>query len=354
MTTICRWLAQTLLLLLAAGCATQPPVKKSYLFYPPPPDEPRLQYLTGFSADSEVFGNTGFKKFIVGDAAARQVVGKPYGIASRQGKVYVCDSTLPGIILFDFQQGALVRVTPPGQGKMRVPINAALDSQGGLYVTDTGRQQVLMYGPDLAYLGALGKENEMKPCGIAVQGDKLYVTDLKNHQVRVYRLSNRELIQTLPKNPADPKAKLFSPTNVSVDKDGQVYVVDTGGFRVQIYSPEGELIRSLGGQGTGLGKFARPKGISVDREGRFYVVDAATQSIQLFDPQGHLLMYFGDPSIPGGPGATSLPAGVAVDYESASYFQKYAAPGYKIEYVIFMTNQYCDPKVAVYGFLSKQ
>src|SRR5690348_1712295 len=54
--------------------------------------------------------------------------------------------------------------------------------------------------------------------------------------------------------------------------------------------------------------------------------------------------------IPAGPGSTSLPAGVWVDYDHVKYFQQYAAPGFKVEYLIFVTNQYGDHKVSVYGF----
>jgi hypothetical protein len=45
-----------------------------------------------------------------------------------------------------------------------------------------------------------------------------------------------------------------------------------------------------------------------------------------------------------------LPAGVAVDYENARYFEKYAAPGHKLEYLILLANQYGSPKISVYGF----
>jgi hypothetical protein len=49
-----------------------------------------------------------------------------------------------------------------------------------------------------------------------------------------------------------------------------------------------------------------------------------------------------------------LPAGLCVDYENAGLFQKYAAPGFKIEYLILVTNQAGPNKVSVYGFLAKK
>jgi DNA-binding beta-propeller fold protein YncE len=236
---------------------------------------------------------------------------------------------------------------------MRTPINVDSDAQGNLYVTDTEREQVLIYGPDRTPLEPIGRKDEMKPCGLAVVGEELYITDLKHHQVRVYRLRDRALIRTIPRSDDDGKGRLYSPTNVAVDRQGRVYVADPGAFCVQVYDTEGKFLRTLGRQGIGPGRFARPRGLAVDHEGRVYIVDAATQVVQLFDNEGRLLIFFGDPTITG-PGATSLPAGVAVDYENVRYFQKFVAPGHQLEYVVLLTNQYGDPKISAYGFLRKR
>jgi hypothetical protein len=90
----------------------------------------------------------------------------------------------------------------------------------------------------------------------------------------------------------------------------------------------------------------------VDRDGRFYVVDAAAPVVQLFDADGRLLMFFGQPGSSGQAGLY-LPAGLTVDYENTGLFQKYVAPGYKIEYLILLTNQVGPQKVSVFGFLTK-
>jgi hypothetical protein len=131
-----------------------------------------------------------------------------------------------------------------------------------------------------------------------------------------------------------------------------MYVSDSGGFMIKIYSPQGEHLRTIGDLGLKPGHFALPKGIAVDKQGRIYVIDAATALAQVFDDKGQLLMYFGEPKSSGA-GAMYLPATVAVDYKNVDLYQKYAAPGYKIEYLIFVTNQAGPNKVAVYGFLRK-
>lgn len=341
-----------LLLLAVGGCATKPKATK-YLFYPPPPDEPRLQYLTGFSSEKQFFNQKGFRSFVLGAARGEKTVGKPYGIAVRPNEIVFCDSGFSGVGILKLDQQVMEQFVPPREGKMRTPINAAFDARGGLYVTDTEREQVLIYDPDLTPLQPMGRKDEMKPCGLAINGENLYVTDLKNHQVRIYHLPDRTQVRTIPRPDDDGKGKLFSPVNVAVDPQGKVYVADAGAFCVQVYDAEGRYLRSLGRQGVGPGSFARPRSLAVDREGRVYVVDAATQVVQLFDSEGHLLIFFGDPNITG-PGSTSLPAGVAVDYENVRYFEKFVAPGQKLEYVVLLSNQYGDPRISVYGFLRKK
>jgi hypothetical protein len=347
---IARKCAALLLLVILAGCATRPKPAK-ILFYPPAPDEPRFQYLTGFSTEKEFFGESSFQKFVAG-ARTEMFVSKPYGVTSRKDQIVFCDTGYPGAGILSLGRQRMETLIPEGQERMRSPINAAFDAGGNLYITDTEREQVLIYGPDNQPQDPLGRKGEMKPCGIAIAGENLYVTDLKNHQVRIYSLPGRALVRSIPRDDDPGGGRLYSPVNVAVDAQGKVHVSDPGAFCVQIYDAEGKHVRTLGRQGVGPGKFARPRGVAVDREGRVYVVDAATQRVQLFDAEGRLLIFLGDPTL-SGPGSTHLPAGVAVDYENAGYFQKYAAPGKQLEYVVYLTNQYGEPRISVYGFLKQ-
>lgn len=334
-----------------AGCATKPKSSK-ILFYPPPPDEPRFQYLVGFSSEKELFGESSFRKFVVGRSKAHKFVGKPYGIVARTNQIAFCDTGFSGVGFLHLDRNRMEILAPSGVERLQAPINAAWDAQGNLYVTDTERSQVMVYDPDLRPQLPMGRKDEMKPCGIAVAGDKLYLTDLKNHQVRIYSLPDRTLVRSIPREDDDGDGRLYSPVNVAVDAEGKVYVSDPGAFCVQVYDAEGRHLRTLGRQGVGPGMFARPRGVAVDRENRVYVVDAATQRVQLFDREGRLLIYLGDPTTMG-PGSTHLPAGIAVDYDNVSWFQQYVAPGRELEYVLYVVSQYGEPKISVYGLLKQ-
>lgn len=354
MNNTCRQLRWLPVALLAAGCATQPKVKPSFVVFPAPPDEPRVQFLTSFGSEADLGGRGKFAEFVLGsESRAHRPIWKPYGVAASKGMIYVCDTQGGNVVLADLVHRTLRSLNPSGEAAIRLPINIALDNDGTKYVTDTTRAQVLLYDKNNNYLGALGAKDEMKPCGVAVAGDRLYVTDLRNHCVRVYRKTDRQLLFTAPRDSADEKARLYSPTNIAVDQRGWMYVADSGGFVVHVFDADGKQVRVIGEHGLTPGRFALPKGVGVDRAGRVYVVDAATAVVQMFDNEGRLLMHFGEPKS-SGPAGLYLPAGLAIDYENAGLFQKQALPGYRIEFLILVINQAGPQKVSLYGFLRKE
>ncbi len=346
-------LCAVLVLALASGCTTAKKAPKAYTFFPSAPDEPRVQFLAAFSSDAELGRRPNFADFITGRPSGPRALVKPYGLALKDGKLYVCDTMTSGIQVFDLAKRRARFFIPRGEGRLQTPINISIDTDGTRYVTDTGRNQVLMYSKDDAYLGAMGTRDEMKPTDVAITPDRLYVADVKGHSVRVYSKADRKLLFTIPRDSKELKGRLFSPVNMAWDKHGRLLVSDLGGFAVQVYDLEGNYLRTIGQQGVAPGLFARPKGVAVDREGRAYVVDAATQVVQLFDPEGRLLMYFGQAGSTT-EGELYLPAAVKVDYDSVGLFQKRAAPGFKIEYLVLVTSQFGDRKINVYGFGSRK
>lgn len=332
------------------GCATAPKTKQTYTFFPPAPDDPHVQFLTSFSSDTDLGRSWSFAQYISGTKPAGPLE-KPYGLALHGGKIFVCDTVAGLVEVFDLKSRRASYFVPQGEGRMKMPLNISIDDDGTRYVVDTLRNQVLIYGADGTYVTAIGKKDEFKPTDVAVTTNRLYITDLEAHAVKVYDKAERKYLFSIPGSTNVTKGKLYSPVNLALDKiNGRLFVSDLGNFAVQVYDLDGNYLNTIGKQGVGLGCFSRPKGVAVDREGITYVVDAAVQVVQMFDQQGRLLMYFGQP------GATTrgelvLPASVKLDYDHVRYFQKYVAPGHQCEYLILVTSQFGPNLVNVYGFL---
>jgi DNA-binding beta-propeller fold protein YncE len=312
------------------------------------PNPPRIQYLATFSSEVDVTGPQGnFAEFILGKKPKRDIVKKPYGIAIFAGKIYVIDTRGAGYVVLDLEKKGIKFVLGSGGGKMQKPINITIDRGGTKYITDTEKNQVLVFDREDRFVRAYGIKDQFKPGDVAVSGDRIYVTDLEHHEVHVLDKQSGSLLFKFGKA-GSKDGELFFPTNIALGPDGNLYITDTGNFRVQKFTLDGRLIRTYGIIGTGLGQFARPKGVALDREGRIYVVDAAFENIQIFDQEGKLLLFFGEPG--DSPENINLPTSVVIDYENAPLFQRYTDPKFRIEYVILVASQFGVNKVSVFGF----
>ena len=343
--------------LIAGGLSAANPPPKEYEFFPPPPDEPHLQFLTSFSSEKEMGGNTSrsFMSFVTGQKPREKQISKAYGVAAHDHKLYICDTDYGAVLIADLKTRSMAAFMARGQGVLREPLNISIDAGGQFYVADSGRDQVVVFDKDQNYVAAIGKMGEMKPRDVAVTQNRIYVADIQNHNVHVYDKMTRNPLFTIPREPdaANLGHKLFSPTNLAVDTKGRLYVSDTGAFRIQIYdATTGIYQRTVGGMGDSLGEFARVKGIAVDHESRLYAVDAMSQVVQIFNDQGRLLTWFGEPA--GSNRAQNLPAKVMIDYDDASYFKSTVAPGFVVEYLVVIINQIGSHMVSIYAFGHQQ
>lgn len=323
------------------------------LFYPTPPNQPRLQYLAKYSSVLDISAKSSrFRNFVFGgEDKEGHLVNKPYGLAIFQGAIYVVDTRGNGYAVFDVANGRSRFVRPTGAGALDKPINIVIDTDGTRYLTDTGRAQVLVFDADEHFRRAYGTEGQFRPAGLAIDGDRLYVSDVLNHKVHVLDKLSGDVLFSFGGAGSEP-GQFFHPTNLAVAGDGSIYVSDQSNFRLQQFTRDGEFIRAIGEIGAAPGKFARPKGIAIDHDDRIYVVDAAFQNVQILAPEGGALMYFGGPG--SGRGNMNLPTVVKIDYANVPYFEKYAAPGFDIEYLVLVASQFGENKVLVYGFGSLQ
>ena len=324
-----------MIVLSITGCAGTPPnqpSKKSAVFYPALPEAPRIQFLTSFSG-SKNFAfkeKSKFAEFVLGkeEEKASEIV-KPYGVALHDNKLYVVDTRGGGFLTFDLTLNEVSAIRG-----MQKPINISLDDEGNKFVTDTMLDQINVFDRNDNKTKLYGGQGEFKPGDVAIVADKLYVTDLRNHQIRVLDKATGQKVYTIGEV-GSAGGQLFHPTNLAIAKNGNILVSDTTNFRISEFTPDGRYVRQIGEIGTRIGKFARPKGIAVDREGNIYVVDAAFQNVQLFNADGRLLLFFADGGT--GPGQLYLPTDIYIDYTSVDYFRKYAEPDFELEYIILIS-----------------
>ena len=318
-----------LMVILLSGCAA--PVENEVVLpvFPTPPDEPRFYYERSFisSVDIELESEeSSFKRWITGARRSGSGLAKPFGVTVHQGRVFVSDTISRRVYAFDVPEARFFEIGNEDPGQLTKPLGLDVDSQGNLYVCDATIKRVLMYDRDGKYLRRFG-EPEMfdRPSGLAVDpgGERIFVVDTggvssDRHRVSVIDTRSGELLHTISGR-GDKDGELNLPRDATIGADGNLYVVDGGNFRVQVFTQAGEFVRSFGDIGRRSGQFSRPKGIGADQDGNIYVADTAFGNFQIFDPQGRVLLAVGRRNSNAGPANFMLPAGLAVDEDGRVY-----------------------------------
>ncbi len=334
-------------LLFMSGCAMTGQ-KLGTRFFPPAPEAPKIQFLKRISSSRDIEKHSAFETFVVGGVSVRRF-GKPYGVDVHNGIIYVCDVQFGTVMVIDIANKKFDWLHDQGAGDLIRPINIAFDKNGTKYVADYERHQVVVFDSDNNFKRAFGNKEQFKPTDVAVFEDKLYVADSRDHEIEVLDKKTGETLSIIG-DPGQGEGQFYHPTNLTVDKDGNLYVSDTLNCRVQKFDPDGNFLLAIGQCGDAVGTFARPKGVAVDDNGFIYVVDSAFENVQIFTPEGEAALFFGGWGDAMVPGALWLPAGVTTDKSLLSYFNSLSHDDFILEHLVLVTSQYGPPYINIYGF----
>lgn len=314
-------LAAVLLLLPIGVPAEEANTAKVELVWPAPPQPARIRHLLAVATPEDIGREKGFFRrlweFIRGPE--NEEMRKPMAVvADASGRFYVADPAAKCLHVFDQSEGKYQRWESVGRDTFGFPLGLALDAQDRVYVADSEHRRIHVLDPEGELLRSYGGAELQRPTGIAVdtERERLYVVDTPSHEVKVYGLAGGELLDTIGAQGTQP-GDFNYPSFVAVDAAGKLYVTDGLNGRVQVLSPDGEPLRTVGRHGDGSGDFSAPKGVAVDSEGHLYVADAAFDNIQVFDAEGQLLLYFGTAGSEAG--RFWMPSGLYVDDQDRIY-----------------------------------
>ncbi|MGQ9582707.1 MAG: putative Ig domain-containing protein [Thermoplasmatota archaeon] len=174
------------------------------------------------------------------------------------------------------------------------PFDVCVDTSGSTFVADTLNMRVqkftgTTYRSTIGVTGQTGADNLhfAYPSSVAVStSGEVFVCDYPLGRVQVYdaglrhvrSLGSRHWSNLL--SPGGSEDQFNEPWGVASNTSGAILVSDTQNHRVQVFTPLGSLVQTLGTTGvpgSDSAHFYFPRGLAVSRDGRVFVADGGYQ-----------------------------------------------------------------------------
>jgi uncharacterized protein (TIGR03437 family) len=218
---------------------------------------------------------------------------------------------------------------PAKSATMSAPVSLALDAAGNLYIADSALNRVRVVGSDgnirnFAGTGQTGSTGDSGPATAATltsptaiafdSNGNLYIADTGNNIIR--KVTPGGTISTFAGNRGKgnagnggqaTRASFNAPAGVTVDKSGNVYIADTGNSWIRVVTPDGLVDRYAGydpSQGTGFGgggdptlalnaTLNSPGSLAVDSSGNLYFAELGAPRVREITTAGRVANYAG-------------------------------------------------------------
>jgi len=280
----------------------------------------------------------------------------PFGIAvDKRGNVIVADAGQSNRIRRITVDGKVHTIAGANEGfadgnalqaQFNTPSGIAIDNAGNIVIADTSNNRIrklasdgtkvsTIAGSGLAGLkdGRAGEAQFDGPIGIAVdKHGNVFVADAYNDSIR--KITEDGAVSTfagtgLPgfSDGQASDASFDTPCGVAVDKDGNVFVADTGNHAIRKITAKGEVTTIAGGTGAGPQggevRFNRPVGIGVTHDGFLFISDEGSGKIVRIAPDGEGRTYAGSVAgfadSVGGYARLNGPSSIAIDRQGVLY-----------------------------------
>ncbi len=168
------------------------------------------------------------------------------------------------------------------QDPLNSPVGLFVDNERGeIYVVDSGRDEVAIFDNKGIPLFRFGRAQGIaNPLDLVVRDGQIYLTQEGKGYIEVFSHRGEAIGRVLPNGIP------FSPGRLTLDEEGNLYVVNKAQTNCLVFNDKDNLIRVIG---EGLSSIS---GVAVAKDRIYLVTPFNGHAIQVYDKKGDYIMGF--------------------------------------------------------------
>ena len=216
----------------------------------------------------EIFSETGECLYQLGVGQ----LSEPFGISTHGDSVYVScwDHTVSKYSLSEMCRVKRIGSEGSNSGQFNFPCQLTTDTIGLVYIADSLNDRICIHDPDLNHLRNITYESITEPYDVKVSRDRMYVLCPDNNPcLHVLTLKGEKLHSLVT---CGKGMDVSEPIFFCLDYLKNFVISDYGSHSIRVFSPEGNLLYTIGREGHQQGMFNEPTGVAIAPNGRLVCV----------------------------------------------------------------------------------
>ena len=198
---------------------------------------------------------------------------QPYGIAIHGDSIYVSCWGDHTVCKFSMTEMCLIRKIGgrgSDNGQFINPLHHTTDPIGRVFIADCRNNRISIHDPDLNHIRSITHESMSLPCDVKVSRDCIYVLcTITNPCMLVFTLEGDMLHSLIT---CGEEMDVYWPYFFCLDSLNNFVISDYECHSIRVFSPEGNLLHTIGREGHQPGMFLYPRGVVVTPNGRLVCV----------------------------------------------------------------------------------
>ena len=207
-----------------------------------------------------------------------------HGIAIHGDSVYVSSAYIHTVSKFSLTQMCCVKIIGGrglDNGQFNRPRQLTTDPIGRVFVADYYNNRICLHDPDLNHLRNITHESMFQPSDVKVLRNRLYVLCPDNNpSILVLILEGDKLLSIITRGEG---MDLIRPFCFCLDHLSNFIISDFMSHSIRVFSPEGNLLHTIGSEGHQPGILYHPLGVAVTPNKRLVCVSGnENYGLQIF------------------------------------------------------------------------